>query len=293
MPIFKHRGQCFVLGSVIFHIFIMLMVFSFFKKHKEPQTLNKELEINLLEEPLVKTANTASIKEQTEPANSKKTSDKHIALKDLMPQTGFKNENIFENAQKQKALSDEIVVEDLSFYQEIWKRIDAKFYYPDIFNSLLIYGGGYVEIYIKPDGSLSRYILKVDGAHEHVEFFIKSIVVEALRSPLHEKYWHPKKEEIKLGLNFHLDLLTTPEVIDSYSKGRVNRREMYFYRKLYNPKAHVISKTLPFLGGGGMIDLVYVFNALSGRQKKIYKRNMRKLKAFKLENEKAYNGRRD
>lgn len=254
---------------------------------KEPSQIY-EVEVNLVEQPLKKTVSANKPKIETDTNDPSKVVEEKFSLIKLMPKKGYQKENTFESSRLQKKLSDEIVLEDLSFYKEIWKKIDSKFYYPDIFNTLHLRGGAFVKVYVNYDGSLSRYVLNVEGANEHIEFFIKALVVEALKGPIHSKLWKPKKEEVKLDLNFQLRMVTAPEATDGYSKGHVNRREMLFLRKVYNPKAHVLSKALPFLGGGGMIDVVYILNSLSGRQKRIYKRNLRKLSKFRVLNEKTY-----
>jgi len=227
-----------------------------------------------------------------EKTNKQNTGDK-ISLKKLLPSNSFDKSDIFANSKKYKSKENEIVIEDLSFYQELWKAVDAKFYYPDVFNALFIKGGVTTNVYVNWDGSLSRFVLNIKGANEDMEYFIKSIIVEALSKPLHKKYWLDKKEEIKLTFHFNLEMLLLPEALDNYSKGRVNRRELFFHRKLFNPKANAVAKALPFLAGPGMVDVVYIFNKLSGRQKMIYKRNLKTLSAFRKGNKASYSRKRN
>ena len=294
----KNKNSKFIIFSVSLHLILTSLGFLYFKDKKEINKGLSDVEFTFLEKALVEkntkpqALNKTTKYKSVEKLNKQKKGDK-ISLKNLLPSNTFEKSNIFENFKKHKIKKNEIVVEDLVFYQELWKAVDAKFYYPDVFNALFIKGGVTTSVYVNWDGSLSRFILNIKGANEDVEYFIKSIIVEALSKPLHKKYWLKKKKEIKLTFHFNLEMLLLPEALDNYNKGRVNRRELFFRRKLFNPKANAVAKALPFLAGPGMVDLVYIFNKLSGRQKMIYKRNLKKLSAFRKENEASYSRKRN
>jgi len=298
VPFLKSKNSKFIIFSVSLHLILMLLAFIYYKDKVNTDEGLSDVEFTFLEEPLVE--NSTEQNRQLKQSKTKKNENKDkrekgdkITLKKLMPSNTIGAEDIFEKSKAHKNKENEFVVEDLSFYREIWKAVDAKFYYPDVFNALFIKGGVSTTVYLKPDGRLSRYVLSIEGANEDVELFIKSIIVEALSKPLHSKYWLEKNEEVKLRLHFNLEMLLLPEALDHYNKGHVNRRELFFHRKLFNPKASAVAKALPFLAGPGMVDVVYIFNKLSGRQKMIYKRNLKKLSRFKIENKNTYNKKRN
>jgi len=289
----------------VLHLLLLLILASHFKQGETAQDTVKLVEIELeQDEASPKNQNHTAKDTSPERIHQKTESKKYeiqkkrgrLKLKDLMPSNSYAPDDIFKNDKQAQAKKIEWVVEDLSFYKELWKALNAKFYYPDIFNTLFITGLVTTDIYVRPDGSLSRYILSVEGANEDVELFIKALIVEALYKPLHPKFWLRKqfgpRDEVKLRLNFDLDMLLLPEGLDNYSQGHVNRRELFFIRKVFNPKANAVAKALPFLSGPGMVDVVYIFNAVSGRLKQIYERNMKKLKRFKESNRRSYSKKR-
>lgn len=292
----KKKGVLFTALSLLLHVILLVGLFCFVQKKYKNQKTNISVEIKLKEEPLVKKEKKVSVSKisKSKLASTPKTGQ--IKLKNLLPGANFNSKDMFKHTQRQQELQKELVIEDLSFYQAVWARINSKFYYPDIFNILFLSGVVSTEIYVNQDGSLSRYIIDVKDANEDMEAFVKAILVEALHSPMHRDFWMKNKkdktEEVRLILNFHLDMLKLAPPNSTYSEGHVNRRELFFYRRVFNPKANAVSRTLPFLGGGGMVDVVYIFNALSGRLKKIYKLNMKKLYKFRRDNRAAYNKKR-
>ncbi len=270
----KHPSSNFI-SFLCFSLFLHLMLFLSLKYYHKPMPTSDV-------KPSIKSF---KVELKQEPAEQP---PKKFSLRDLMPSSVLSQENLNKKDLKKSNLhKTKETIKSITFYKRLWDKVESKLSYPGVFNANEIYGDVQINLRFKQNGTLDSHFLQTSSANEHLSSYVKLIILKSFEKPLHHKFWHKESRLHYLKFYFEFDLRKNPNTGES-RLGAVNNTSLSFYRKRYNPSMHPLKKALPILGGGGMVDLVEVYNILSGQKKRNRIAQKKALRAFKKENDQAY-----
>ncbi len=207
---------------------------------------------------------------------------RHLKLKNLLPRFGIGQpsrkatglQGVEENWEDDVSsfanqMDTKTQLETMHFYQQVWNKINEKFYYPIELAELYISGDVVVHVEVDRRGTFKGQLLKIQATNPLLEAFVLGVVMQGLKLPLQERFWHTDEKLIPLSLTFHfgtyIDKIVEP-------KGGALKNRLQFERFVrMEPKLnktvrdffieHKIPPLIP-IPGGAMLDVVLAVQIL-------------------------------